>query len=983
MAAIPAYWPPQYSLNGRGEPQGFAIDVLEHLAGNLGFTVRYKIADTFPDAIKLLETGEADLIPNSGILSARLSDCLFTPPVETFRISVFVRSGQRQITGISSLHGKTVGAVEQNAGLFLLRSRNDLSLEVYPNVREALLGLLSGTVDAVVYPDTVFEAVARKHNVGDKIAKVGSPLSEIKRALRFRADRADLHALFSPAVSTFVTTPDYEQIYLKWYGEAPPFWSAQRVFFAMLALLGLCIAGFLAWQFLSLRSFDRQLRLKNLELNEANASLEDRVVNRTRALATEMDQRKRSQRDLESFFNQSQSLNMIADDNGSILRVNTAWEELIGYSVEELLSRPFLDFVHPDDRPSTIDVFKTLVVSAALDGFENRYRAKDGAIVNLRWSARWDGKQKKAFAIAQDVTSQKQAEDALKLSARVFEAADEGILITDPKGIIVDVNPAFTQITGYSADEAIGRTLSFLKSGRHSPSFYAALWKRLATTGHWRGEIWNRAKDGTVYPEMLTISAVKDADGTTRNYAGLFSDITRIKEHEDRLKHLAHYDALTNLPNRILLADRLTQAMARANPANRLVAVAFIDLDGFKSLNDSFGHPVGDQVLLIVADRMRKVIDENDTFGRFGGDEFLAVLSDLKSRKDCTATLERLLEAAAEPVEIDNGRITLTASIGVTFYPQTDEMDADQLQRQADQAMYQAKLAGKNRYQFFDIHHDQEVAEHFAHLGSVKRALEANEFDLYFQPKVNLSTGRILGSEVLLRWNHPERGLLGPAAFLPQIDNHPILVDIGNWVLDHALSRMEGWAKDGFSMPLSVNVSAQQLMAPDFFQTLQAHLARHPAASPSDLELEILETSTLNNLDQISTLIARCKTLGVSFALDDFGTGYSSLAYLKRLPVTTLKIDQDFVRDLPDNRTDQDILKAIVGFGKIFNLDVIAEGVETDEHGRLLLSIGCPLGQGYAIARPMPAGDLPGWCLNWTARSAQRQDQRMLAGLAG
>jgi len=970
VAAVPANWPPQYSLSASGDPQGFAIDVLDHLAKELGYSVIYKVADTFPTAIELLENGQADLIPNSGILNPRLSDNLFTPPVETFRVMVFVRKGNVTLTSIASLHNRTVGVVERNAGLFLLRDRKDLTLTVYPNVREALLGLLSGNVDAVVYPDTVFEALARNHNVLDQITKVGSPLKEVPRGLRFRSDSTGLHQAFSTAVENFVATEAYQDIYKKWYGAPEPFWTTRRVLQVLGGTLIVLVCFFLVWRYRTARSFNRQLTLKQLELTNLNATLEDKVRERTDQLTKEMEERKRSQRDLETFFNQPQTLNMIADFDGKIVHINTAWMDVLHYTEAELRSKPFIDFIHPDDRCSTEAIFQSLIEGKSVDDFENRYLCKCGQDKHLRWSARSDPDRKRVYAFAQDITEQKKAEEKLKLSASVFQSADEGILITDKDGVILDTNAAFTEITGYGREEAIGKTPAILKSGRHSSADYAQMWESLKTDGHWRGELWNRAKDGTLYPEMLTISAVKNQNGQIENFVGLFADITRVKQHEHRLKHLAHYDAVTNLPNRILLADRLTQAMEQARHSKRKLAVAFVDLDGFKSVNDAHGHAAGDQILQELADRLRAVIRTQHTLARFGGDEFVAVIADLQNNRDCIPTLERLLAAVAQPLDIDGYQIALTASIGVTFCPQHEDIDADQLLRQADQAMYQAKLAGKNRFQFFDTHHDHEVAEHFALLESIKQALAENEFELYFQPKVDLAAGTILGSEVLLRWNHPVKGFLSPAGFLPSIENHTVMIDIGNWVLDRALAQMEIWASHGFSMPLSVNVSAHQLMSPDFEETLKTHLSRHPAARPQDLELEILETNTLDDLDRVSDLMTACKKMGVTFALDDFGTGYSSLAYLKRLPVSTLKIDQGFVRDLLDNKKDQDVLKGIVGFGHIFDLDVIAEGVETVEHGALLLELGCPLGQGYAIARPMPAASLPSWCLKWTAQQA-------------
>jgi len=566
---------------------------------------------------------------------------------------------------------------------------------------------------------------------------------------------------------------------------------------------------------------------------------------------------------------------------------------------------------------------------------------------------------------ARAITELKAAEKKLQLAASVFTHAREGIMITTAHSEIIEVNDAFTRITGYAREDVVGRTPRILSSGRQEKPFYASLWHDLTEKGHWYGEIWNRRKSGEVYAVMQTISTVRDGDGKIAQYVALFSDITTLKEHQNQLEHIAHYDALTTLPNRVLLADRMRQAMTQTLRRNNSLAVAYLDLDGFKAINDRHGHETGDQLLIAIAARMKQTLREGDTLARLGGDEFVAVLQDLDDVAACVPMLSRLLEAAAHPVRVGEHLLQVSASLGLTFYPQTEEADADQLLRQADQAMYQAKLAGKNRFHVFDAEQDRSLRGHHESLENIRRALTAQAFVLYYQPKVNMRTGAIIGAEALIRWQHPERGLLSPGVFLPVIEDHPLAVEVGEWVIESALRQPEIWREDGLDIPISVNVGARQLQQTDFVERLTTLIAAHPTFRPGDLEMEVLETSALEDLARVSQVIEACEQIGVGFALDDFGTGYSSLTYLKRLSVAQLKIDQSFVRDMLDDPDDLAILGGVLGLASALRRQVIAEGVATVEHGTMLLQLGCELAQGYGIARPMPGADLPAWALAW------------------
>ena len=520
-------------------------------------------------------------------------------------------------------------------------------------------------------------------------------------------------------------------------------------------------------------------------------------------------------------------------------------------------------------------------------------------------------------SLAQRDAERKQSQGQLQLAASVFTHAREGITITDPQGSIIAVNDSFTKITGYSREEALGQNPRFLQSGRQGPDYYATMWREITTRGSWNGERWNRRKDGEVFPEILFITAVADADGVVQHYVAMFTDISEAKLHEQRLEHLAHYDTLTGLPNRVLLADRLRQSMAHCERRGGSLAVAFLDLDGFKAINDRFGHNVGDDLLLALAQRMKSVLRDGDTLARLGGDEFVAVLVDLRSAYDCEPVLERLLHACADSMQMGDALLQVSASIGVTIFPQ-DSADADLLLRHADQAMYLAKEAGKNRYHLFDVAQDVSVKSQRETLDHIRGALVRTEFVLHYQPKVNMKTGVVIGAEALIRWQHPEHGLLPPAAFLPIIENHPLSVELGEWVIAAALQQMADWRSSGLNLPVSVNISAMQLQRVNFVERLADMLAAQPGVEAKCLELEVLETSALEDVVQVSEVMHRVQAMGVRFALDDFGTGYSSLTYLKRLPAEMIKIDQSFVRDMLIDRDDLAIVTGVIGLAGAF-----------------------------------------------------------------
>ncbi len=661
-------------------------------------------------------------------------------------------------------------------------------------------------------------------------------------------------------------------------------------------------------------------------------------------------------------------------------QVSARWETMLGYEPGEVdvSVERWPELVHPDDFPAVMESVQLhLRGETPAHEIEMRGRTKDGGWRWIRTSGRvvsWDaeGRPLMMSGTHADISERKQLELALREAAMVFDSSLEGIMVVDPQMRITKINAAFTHITGYTSEEVLGQSPKVLSSGRQDGEFYREMWRTLAAHEVWRGELWNRRRNGEVYAELLTISCVRDAKGVVQHYIGVFSDISQIKSHEAELHRIAHFDPLTGVPNRRLLVDRLHQSLGRAARTDTGLAVCFLDLDGFKAINDAHGHAVGDLLLIEVTRRIAEVLRVEDTLARLGGDEFVVLLTDVSCERDCTVVLDRILQAVQVGMPIEGRELRVTVSIGVSLFP-GDNADADTLMRHADQAMYLAKEAGKNRYQLFDPVSDRRAQTHREYLQRLEQALAAREFVLHYQPKVDLSDGRLLGVEALIRWQSPERGLVSPGEFLPHLQSSNLELAVGDWVIEAALAQAHRWREQGLDLCVSVNVSAAQLQQPGFHDWLANALRRHPGQRPEQFELEVLETAQIEDMDAAVSILRRCGELGVRFALDDFGTGYSSLTYLRKLPVQTLKIDQSFVRGMLGNADDMGIVDGVIRMALAFRMEVVAEGVETLAHGRVLLQLGCHRMQGYGIARPMPAEALAAWLETWQREAPWQQ----------
>jgi diguanylate cyclase (GGDEF)-like protein/PAS domain S-box-containing protein len=675
------------------------------------------------------------------------------------------------------------------------------------------------------------------------------------------------------------------------------------------------------------------------------------------------------------FQNNPVPLCMMDFGSGIYLDVNPAWEEVSGYSRDLVVGRTSLDFgmwVDPTDRYRLFETVKDGGGGVPVP-FETQFRRGDDRIITCQVHGRIIPLASRRLFIwaVEDVTERKKTEVGLRLAASVFDFSHDGIMVTDKDNKILEINPAFSRITGYDRDEVVGQDPIFLGSGRQDENYYNQIWDSLHTTGGWRGEIWNKRKSGDIYPTLMSIAAIRDDSGEIQRYIGVFSDISQLKEHEAELHKVAHFDPLTGLPNRRLLADRMHQAIARAKRNDSVLAICFVDLDGFKEVNDQLGHEVGDRLLIAVSMHIQGVLRADDTLARLGGDEFVILLNDTGSDKKCFQVLDRVLASIVLAAKETNTSITLSGSIGVTLYPK-DDVDADTLLRHADQAMYRAKESGKNRYHKFDPEHDRQVRASHEALQRLSIALEREEFVLHYQPKVNMVTGEVVGAEALIRWLDPVRGIVAPGSFLPTIEGTDLEIALGDYVFEAALNQLDRWKARGLNLPISVNVSPNHLQIPQFPERLKAILARHPLVQPSDLQLEIVESTAISDVKRATATLEACRAMGVRFALDDFGTGYSSLTYFRKLPIDELKIDQSFVRDMLNHPDDLGLVASVVHLAQAFNRPVIAEGVETEQHGALLVKLGCHLGQGYGISRPMPADLLDDWIAHWQGPAGWR-----------
>ncbi len=653
-----------------------------------------------------------------------------------------------------------------------------------------------------------------------------------------------------------------------------------------------------------------------------------------------------------------------------------AWRSMTGHVHKRWGPADWLRQVHPEDRPGLEQAMQLaragdagrqqLELRLPQPGNEEAWRWMEATLLVIERDGA--GQPTRLLATLSDVQTRREAQERQLMSASLFQHLHEGLLITDADLRAIDANPAYTQLLGVPREELLGSVPSMLRPTPADPlarQQRAAMWAGLRDTGFWRGELQERRRDGEVRSLQTTISTVYGPLRDLRYHVVVVSDITDQQVQREQLERQAHYDELTRLPNRARLSQLLDDAMRAADRDGYLLVVCYLDLDRFKPVNDRYGHAAGDRLLSELAGRLRSALRSReqwaDSAARLGGDEFVLLLR-AGTLEEARLAVERVLRVVAQPYVIDalQDPVQVTASMGATVFP-IDRSDADTLLRHADHAMYGAKQSGRNGYLFFDPEHRRRTEERVMAIGRVQEALDKSEFVLYYQPQVDMTSGQVRGFEALLRWDHPQQGLIAPMQFLPLIENTGLSSRVGDWVLSQALEHLSQWRRDGLDITVSVNISARHLQEPDFALRLSELLARHSEPLATHLELEMLETAAHADIEATSALLARCRRIGVRFALDDFGTGYSTLTYLKRLPVDTLKIDRSFVNHMLDDLQDRAIVEGVIGLARTFGCSVVAEGVESPAQARTLLDLGCVVGQGVGIAAPMPAGLVANW----------------------
>ena len=656
------------------------------------------------------------------------------------------------------------------------------------------------------------------------------------------------------------------------------------------------------------------------------------------------------------------------DLNGTTGKVyySKQWKSMLGYEEHEIGDslREWCDRTHPDEQgPCEGDLMACLEGEIEYFANERRVRCKDG---NYRWflargkviERATDGYVRRLIGTMTDINEQKEAESRLREAATVFAVSSEAIMVTDANGVIKAINPAFTEITGYTSTEVLGHTPRILKSGHHPPEYFKRLWHNLREIGEWAGEVWNKRKNGKIYPEWQSITAVRDGAGVIVEYVSVFSDITRRKLTEDEIRYRANYDVLTGLPNRSLFGERLEQSLREATRTNTTLAVLFMDLDHFKQVNDTLGHAQGDLLLQEVASRIRNCVRISDTIARFGGDEFVLCLPNIDNGLDAGQVALKIIKALAQPIELDDRVAHIGASIGITIFPD-DGHDAPTLYRNADLAMYRAKDLGRGNYQFFENSMTHNAMERQRLEESLRDAFKRHELYLNYQPILSLEPNpHVAGLEVLLRWTDAERGPVSPATFIPIAEEIGLIRELGRWVIETACRQLTEWKLTRPHLHLAVNVSARQIpesLSPAWLAgTVQLY-----GLSPSDLILEITEGVLLADSEHCRVWLQTMHDMGFGLSLDDFGTGYSSLAYLKRMPVDIVKIDKSFIQGIEAETGDWTLVAAILAMARSLGVDVVAEGIETIDQFRLLQTMGCSYVQGYYLSRPIAADQVP------------------------
>ena len=939
-------------VDEQGQFIGMAADYLKLLEQKFGFHFSIvKPGASLADILDMAKRGEVDMLAGVVISEERTKYLNFLKPYVNSP-NVIVDTDKHLVNNLEQLKNKVV-AVEKTYVIQDWLKRDYPSINLL-EANDALSGLWlveTGQADAYVGDIATTNYWLKKEGLSDlKIS--GQTDYRSNRAIAISKQLPELSSIMNKASLTINQT-EIDDIPHHWFSlQLEPGYNKTKVLISFDILMAFITALFSYWTYRLKIEIKKRKRLET----ELIAS-----KNRFKFLA-----------------NETPVLTWMSDTNKLRYWFNNTWLEFTGLSLEQAMGYGWTDCVHPEDLKPLMEVYNTCFDKHLPFRTEFRLRRADG---EYRWMNAEGVPQHSEsdefhgyVGSCVDITELRNSKAATKILAMSpLNVANEMIYTTNLKGIILDCNQCFCDVTGYKKEQAIGRDVRILKSGKHKKDFYAKMWQQIIDQGHWRGELTNRHKSGDFVTFMTSISTIYDDRGNPQRYVAVASDVTSTVKKRQHLEKLAYYDNLTGLANRSLLLDRLNHAMSQVKRRGGFIAVLFVDLDGFKGINDHYGHDVGDEFLVAISQKMKSALRDTDTIARLGGDEFVIILDELSHLQDLDATTPKILKACCAEIVLRGLRLSVSASIGGTLYPSDKEscdIEPETLVTQADQAMYVAKKSGKNSFHLFEADQDQVIVTRNNAIEAINLGLIREEFELYYQPIVNMRTCKVLGFEALIRWNKNKAGILRPSRFMPLVQNNPLGIKLGNWVIKTALKQLAEWHKQEMSFTLSVNVDARQLMQANFVEDLKMEINKLAHFKPGSLVLEIIETIVVDNPIKIKEVILQCKAIGVDFSLDDFGTGYSSIMHLKELPVKNLKIDRSFIKGIADSAEDFKLVSHITQLATDMRKQVIAEGVESLEQGKILLGFGCELAQGYAIAKPMTASSVLEWLNMWRPYNA-------------
>ncbi|MEG3639317.1 EAL domain-containing protein [Magnetococcus sp. PR-3] len=950
--AVDTDWAPFEFVDPQANYRGMAAEYMRLVEKKLGIQFQIDKQRKWPEMIKAVENRDLDIFSCVVRTFQRETYANFTKPYLTFPMVIVTLEDQSFVDGIQDLikHNHTVSVVESYASHELLvQNFPKLALHPSANVKEGLELVSSGQVFGFIGNLAVVSQVMRESGLTNLKISGQTPF-RFELSMAVRSDWPELVPILQKALDS-ITQEEQDQIFNKWIRVD----FSQQVDYTIVGYaitIGGLIIGFIIY-------WNRRLKAEINQRHQTELELKAEIEQRHQ---TEINLK----RSKES-FDKAQAIAHIGNWDWDIENGTLAWSDeiyrIFGQSPQAFAAtyEAFVESIHPDDRQLVQNAVAASLEDAGIEyEIEHRVVQPDGNERIVREIGHvlrnQEGTPIYMRGTVQDVTDFRSTEEKLILSKLVIENASEAILITDHKGQIVDVNPAYEQVTGYSASEVIGKNPNVTQSGRHDKSFYNAMWAKIRQTGRWEGEIWDRRKNGEVFPKWLTINTIKNRRDEISHYMGIFTDISRQKSTEENLEKLAFYDPLTSLPNRALFRDRLNHEMSLTSRIGGSLSIFFINLDRFKYVNDTFGHDVGDELLIEVSSRTVDCLRKSDTVCRLGGDEFTVILPDPGSAESVSQVARHIIEALQKPFQLKGHEVFIGASVGIAMFP-ADGNDFETLTKNADLAMYQAKDAGRGTLRFYTPEMNLKSELRLSLEADLRKALELGQFTLFYQPKIEVGSNKISGMEALIRWIHPTKGMVSPVDFIPLAEETGLIIPLGEWILETACSQTKAWLDTtGTELRVAVNLSAKQFQDPELLNKVQATLER-TGLPVRLLELEITESVVMDDVESAIETIDALKALGIYISIDDFGTGYSSLSYLKRFPLHSLKIDQSFVRDLTVDSDDAAIVESIISMAKAMRLAVIAEGVETEEQLGFLEQKQCGHIQGYFFSKPLPTDE--------------------------